>query len=335
MNSNTFSLPVRRSAAAATVAALVVGPVLLAAPAAHATGGEGRATAVVLRTGLDVSLLGKTVNVPVRASLNEVKAPQSENETALSVKVQGAENGEPVDILKADVATSEATVDEEKAEGHVNLVKARVHVPGLPLLSLIEVEKVTSKALCEAGKRPVAESNVLGHVTVLGKKTTLSAGGRTQVTVPGVGEVTLDLSRTSTTSRTAAATALELKVKVNPLDLGVAKVDGTVTLAEATCETPKGTEPTEKPTAKPTEKPTAKPTERPTERPSEQPSQEPSAEPSDDGGLTTNNGTTPTQNLAETGGSSSTPYIAAGALVLVVAGGGALALTRSRARSRG
>ncbi|MEV7672209.1 SCO1860 family LAETG-anchored protein [Streptomyces sp. NPDC088752] len=324
MNSNTFRMPVRRSAAAATVAALAIGPVLLAAPAAHATGGEGRATAVVLRTGLDVSLLGKTVNVPVRASLNEVRAPESENETALSVKVQGAENGEPVDILKADVATSEATVDEEKAEGHVNLVKARVHVPGLPLLSLVEVEKVTSRALCEVGKKPVAESNVLGHVTVLGKKTTLSAGGRTQVTVPGVGEVTLDLSRTSTTSRTAAATALELKVKVNPLELGVAEVDGTVTLAEATCETPEDTEPT------------GKPTEKPTERPSEQPTREPSAEPSDGGGTTTDNGgSTPTQNLAETGGSSTTPYIAGGALALVVAGGGALALTRSRARSRG
>ncbi|MFF5764195.1 SCO1860 family LAETG-anchored protein [Streptomyces tanashiensis] len=328
MNSNTFRMPVRRSAAAATVAALAVGPVLLAAPAAHATGGEGRATAVVLRAGLDVSLLGKTVNVPVRASLNEVKAPESENETALSVKVQGAEGGEPIDILKADVATADATVDEKKAEGYVNLVKAQVHVPGIPLLSLVEVEKVTSKALCEVGKKPVAESNVLGHVTVFGKKTTLSAAGRTQVSVPGVGEVTLDLSRTSTTSRTAAATALELKVEVNPLKLGVAEVNGTVTLAQATCETPKGTAPTEKPT----EKPTDNPTEKPTERPSEQPS----VKPSDAGGIKTNNGgTTPTENLAETGGSSTTPYIAAGALALLVAGGGALVVTRSRSRSRG
>lgn len=322
-------MPVRRSAAAATVAALAVGPVLLAAPAAHATGGEGRATAAVLRAGLDVSLLGKTVNVPVRASLNEVKAPQSENETALSVKVQGAEGGEPIDLLKADVATADATVDEKKAEGYVNLVKARVHVPGIPLLSLIEVEKVTSKALCEVGKKPVAESNVLGHVTVFGKKTTLSAAGRTQVGVPGVGQVTLDLSRTSTTSRTAAATALELKVEVDLLKLGVAEVNGTVTLAEATCETPEGTAPTEKPTATPTD--------HPTERPSEQPTQQPSVEPSDAGGgiKTNNGGTTPTENLAETGGSSTTPYIAGGALALLVAGGGALVVTRSRARSRG
>ncbi|MFB7585472.1 SCO1860 family LAETG-anchored protein [Streptomyces sp. NPDC056169] len=339
MNSNTFRAPVRRTAAAATVAALAVGPVLLAAPAAHATGGEGRATAVVLRAGLDVSLLGETVKVPVRASLNEVKAPETESETALTVKVQGAEGGEPIDILAADVATSKATVDEEKAEGYVNLVKAQVHVPGIPLLSLIEVEKVTSKALCEVGKKPVAASNVLGHVTVFGKKTTLSTAGRTQVTVPGIGQVTLDLSRTSTTSRTAAATALELKVEVDPLKLGVAKVDGTVTLAEATCETPEGPAPTEEPTKEPTEQPTEKPTEQPTqepsERPSEQPTQRPTVEPSSDGGVKTNNGgTTPTENLAETGGSSSTTYIAAGALALLVAGGGALAVTRSR-RSRG
>ncbi|MFD7324533.1 SCO1860 family LAETG-anchored protein [Streptomyces sp. NPDC059875] len=323
MNSNTFRMPVRRTAAAATVAALAVGPVVLLAPAAHATGGEGRATAVVLRTGLDVSLLGKSVNVPLRASLNEVKAPESENRTALTVKVEGAENGKPIDILRADVATSTATVEGNKAEGYVNLAKARVHVPGIRALSLIEVEKVTSKAVCESGKQPVAESNVLGHVTVFGKKTTLSTGGQTKVTVPGIGEVTLDLSRTSTTSRTAAATALELKVEVDPLKLGVAEVNGVVTLAEATCETPKGTQPTEKPT------------EKPTEQPSEQPSKEPSAEPTDDGGVTTQNGGSDPadQNLAATGGSSMTPYLAGGAALLLGVGGGALVLARVRARS--
>ncbi|MFI8823275.1 SCO1860 family LAETG-anchored protein [Streptomyces sp. NPDC053431] len=319
MNSNTFRLPARRTAAAATVAALAAGPLVLAAPAAHATGGsggEGHATAVVLRTTLDVDLLDKSVNVPVRASLNEVEAPADAAKTALSVKVQGAEGGAPVDILKADVATSEATVEGNTARGYVNLAKARVHVPGLPLLSLIELEKVTSKAVCETGRRPVAESNLLGHVTVLGKKTTLSTGGRTKVAVPGVGEVVLDLSRTSTTSRTAAATALELSVEVNPLKLNVAEVKGKITLAEATCATPAGN--------------------RPTERPGEQPSQQPSGQPSHATGVTTNNGgTTPTENLAETGGSSMTPYLAGGALLLLGVGGGALVLARGRARARG
>ncbi|MFF4170499.1 SCO1860 family LAETG-anchored protein [Streptomyces sp. NPDC001744] len=324
MNSTTFRMPARRSAAAAAVAALAAGPVLLAAPPAHAAGGEGRATAVVLRAGLDVSLLGEGVTVPVRASLNEVEAPGTASGTALSLKVRGAEGGRPVDVLTADVATSGATADEEGAEGHVNLAKARVHVPGLPLLSLVEVEKVASRALCVVGAEPVAESNVLGHVTVLGRKTTLSTAGRTRVAVPGVGEVTLDLSRTSTTSRTAAATALELRVRVDPLELGVARVEGTVTLAGATCETPAGAMPTEKPT------------QRPTGRPSEQPAAPPAAGPGDgDGGRTGSGGPAPAGHLAETGGGSATPYVAAGALALVVAGGGALALTRSRARSRG
>ncbi|MFE1265850.1 SCO1860 family LAETG-anchored protein [Streptomyces sp. NPDC058758] len=335
MNSNTFRAPVRRTAAAAAVVALAAGPVLLAAPAAQATDGEhreGRATAAVLRTGLDVSLLGETVKIPVRASLNEVEAPESESETALSVKVEGAEGGKPVDILTADVATSTATVDERKAEGYVNLAKARVHVPGLPSLAIIEVEEVTSKAVCETGKKPVADSNVLGYVRALGKKVTLTAGGRTELDVPAVGRVTLDLSRTDTTSRTAAATALELDVEVNPLNLGVAKVKGTVTLAQATCETPDGPAPTEKPTEKPTGKPTQEPTGKPTQEPTGKPSPQPT-ESGDDGGITTNNGgSTPTQNLAETGGSSATPYIAGGALALVLAGGGAVALTRARAR---
>lgn len=311
MNSNTFRLAAL-AVATAPVALFAAVPAQ-AAPATPATGGEGKASAVVLRTALDVSLLDKSVQVPLKVTLNEVQAPASAEKTALSVNLDGVEGGKPVSVLRADVATADATVDEKKAEGHANLVKARVHVPGLPLLSLIEVEKVTSKALCEVGEQPVAESNVLGHVKVLGQKVTLSAGGPTLVTVPGVGEVSLDLSKTETTSRTAAATALQLKVAINPLDLNVAEVNGEVTLAQATCETPKTPE-------------------------------EPGGT---DGGSTggstggseggtdvkpqTGSGTTP--NLAETGGSSSTPYIAGGAALLLAVGAGATVVARRRSGS--
>ncbi|MFC4612391.1 SCO1860 family LAETG-anchored protein [Streptomyces maoxianensis] len=305
MNSNTFRMPAARRCAAVTVAAaLVAAPMALAAPA-HATGGgEGRASAVVLRTGLDVSLLNKTVDVPLKATLNEVQAPASAEKTALSVRLDGVDQGRPFQVLRADVATAKATVDKHRAEGYTNLVRARVHVPGLPLRSLIEVEKVTSKAVCEAGKQPVAESNVLGPVTVLGKRTTLSTGGTTRVEVPGTGEVTLDLSKTHTTSRTAAATALELKVSVNPAKLNVAEVTGVVTLVEAKCESPKAGAPA---------------------------TQEPSAKPSE--GVQAQSGETPAEeNLAETGGSATTMYIAGGAALLLALGGGALLLVRTRAR---
>ncbi|MFC8129306.1 SCO1860 family LAETG-anchored protein [Streptomyces sp. NPDC057302] len=305
MNSNAFRLPARRLGVIATATALVAGPLALAAAGpASATGGDkGRANAVVLRTGLDVSLLNKTVNVPLRVSLNEVQAPASAQKTALTAKLDGVNGGQAFSVLRADVATAKATVEDGRAEGYSNIARAKVHVPGLPLLSLIEVEQVTSKAVCAAGKRPVAEANLLGGVTVLGKKVTLSAGGTTQVAVPGVGEVRLDLSKTHTTSRTAAASALELKVSVNPLKLNVAEVEGTLTLAGASCETPAVAKPKPSPPVKPQGGTGEKPVVAKPEKPAE-------------------------SNLAETGGNSSTPYLLGGGALLLVAGGGAVAMTR-------
>ncbi|MET8245509.1 SCO1860 family LAETG-anchored protein [Streptomyces sp. NPDC005202] len=300
MNGHTFRLPARRCAIAAAATALAAGPAALAgAGSAHATDDQGRASAAVLRTRLDVSLLNKTVNVPLTVSLNEVQAPQSAQQTTLTARLDGVDGGKPFSVLRADVAKAKATVSARKAEGTVDLAHATLHVPGLPLLSLIEVDQVTAKATCEAGRTPAAASNVPGGVTVFGKRVTVTAGGTTDVRVPGVGEVTLDLSERETTTRTAAATALELKVTVNPLKLNVAEVEGTVTLARATCETPTAPEKSAQPTTDPGAdvKPQGAPAE---------------------------------SDLAETGGSSLTPYLAAGSVALLAAGGGAVALARRR-----
>ena len=297
MNGKNFRMPARRLATVATATALVAAPAVLAgAGSAHATGDEGRASAVVLRTGLDVSLLNKTVNVPLAVSLNEVQAPQSAEKTALTAKLDGVDGGQPFSVLDARVASAKADVTAAKAEASTTLAHAKLHVPGLPLLSLIELGTVTSKATCEAGKTPTATSNLLGSVTVLGKKVTLTAGGPTEVEVPGVGKVRLDLSKGETTTRTAAATALELTVSINPLKLNVAEVEGTLTLAKATCEAPPAPV---NDAADPTPAGDVKPQGGPAEA-----------------------------GLAETGGSSMTPYIAGGALALVVAGGGAVAFAR-------
>ncbi|MEU5341682.1 SCO1860 family LAETG-anchored protein [Streptomyces sp. NPDC020766] len=294
-------LPARRFAATAAATVLAAGPAALAgAGPAHATEDHGRASAVVLRTGLDVSLLNKSVNVPLTVSLNDVQAPRSAEKTALTAKLDGVDGGQPFTVLDAEVARSSAKVSAKKAEGSVNLAHAKVHVPGLPLLSLIEIEQVSAKAVCAAGEKPVATANPLGAVTVLGKKTTVTAGGPTEVKVPGVGEVRLDVASTRTTSRTAAATALQLKVSINPLKLNVAEVGGTVTLAEATCETPAAPAPA-----------SADPVEPATEV-------KPQGAPADEA------------NLAETGASSATPYVAAGAVALLAAGGRAVVLARRK-----
>ncbi|MEU7553337.1 SCO1860 family LAETG-anchored protein [Streptomyces sp. NPDC044571] len=306
MNRNTFRMPAAALLATGAVA-LLTAPPAFATGGAGATGpaagaGAGTASAVVLRAGLDVGLLNKTVHLPLKTTLNEVSAPATADKTALSVTLDGVEGGQPVQVLRADVATSKATADGRRAEAAADLAHARVHVPGLPLLSLIEAEKVTSKAVCEAGKKPVATANALGTVTVLGKKVTLSTGGPTKVEIPEVGLVSLELSGTETTSTTAAAAALRLKVTVNPLDLNVAQVDGEVVLAEARCTSPAGSV-----------QPPA----------STQPDVKPQTGTSGTGAaITTDAG------LAETGGGSLTPYVAGGALVLLGIGAGALVVTR-------
>lgn len=245
-----FRLSARRSAAVGAAVALTAGatlalaPVVWAAPAsapvlAPTTSHDaGASTATVLRAGLDVSLLNKTVDVPVNVSLNDVKAPADAKETALTVTVgHGVELGRRITILRAAVATADATTGNGKAEGYANIADAQVHVPGLPLLALVELDAVSSRATCQAGHRPTASSHLAG-VTVLGRHISLKAIGTTRVDVPGVGQVDLDLTHSVTTSSTAAATALQLKIHVNPLSLGVADVSGDITLARATCRTP-------------------------------------------------------------------------------------------------
>ncbi|MFC8374115.1 MULTISPECIES: SCO1860 family LAETG-anchored protein [unclassified Streptomyces] len=293
-------MPARRWAAAATACALAAGPAALAgAGSAHATEGHGTASAAVLRTGLDVSLLNKTVNAPLTVSLNEVRAPQSARKTALTASLDGVDGGKPFSVLRAEVADAEATVNGDRAEASTTLSGARLHVPGLPLLSVVELEAVSSKAVCEAGKTPHASVTLPASVRVLGKRVRLTAGGPTHVEVPGVGEVRLDLSKTGTTSTTAAATALRLEVSVNPLKLNVAEVEGTITLAEAMCEAPAA----------------------------------PAAPAAQEGAAGVQpQGARAEANLAETGGDSMTPYVAGGAVALLAAGGGAVVLAR---RGRG
>ncbi|MFI6108656.1 SCO1860 family LAETG-anchored protein [Streptomyces sp. NPDC051310] len=286
---NTYSTAFRLPAAAVLVALAS-----LATPA-HATpgAGEGRASAAVLRTALDVSLLDSSVHMPLTATLNEVHAPANADKAALTATLDGVDRGRPFTLLRADAATAEATADTRTAQAATRLARARLHVPGLPLLSLVEVEEVTARAVCEAGKRPRAEANVLGRVTVLGRKVTLTPGGTTQVAVPGVGEVTLDLSARRTTSRTAAAGALSLEVSVNPLKLNVADVSGTLTLAEAAC-----TAPVPAPAA---------------------------------GVRPQTAATAPAvTGLAATGTGPATPYLAAGALAVLTAGTAALIALRRR-----
>ncbi|MGQ4720891.1 SCO1860 family LAETG-anchored protein [Streptomyces tunisiensis] len=312
-----FLTPAFRWSVAAVACALTAVPVALAGAApAYATEGHGHASASVLRTDLDVSLLNKSVQVPLTVSLNEVEAPNSARQTALTATLDGVDRGRPFSVLRAEAADAVATVEGDRAEASTTLADARLQVPGLPLLSLVELEAVGSKAVCETGRTPHASVTLPAAVTVLGKRVSLSAGGPTHVDVPGVGSVRLDLSTTRTTSSTAAATALKLEVSVNPAKLNVAEVEGRLTLAESRCETP----------AAAAEEPEAAAPEAP-EAPEKA---EPAVEPQ---GARAGQAAPAETNLAETGGDSATPYVAAGAVALLAAGGGAVLLSRRGRRN--
>lgn len=376
MYSTNSIVAARRSAAAVgaavalTAGAVAFGSTAQAAPFDGTDGasGAGKATATVLRTGLDVSLLDKTVDVPLAVTLNDVHAPAAADKTVLSVTLDGVDHGRPFDVLRADVATAKATADRKKSEGYANLVDATVRVPGLTLLALIKADVVTSTATCEVGRQPTA-SSVLAGVTVLGKRIDVRANAVTTVNVPAVGEVGLEVSKTVTTSRTAAATALRLNVHVNPLNLNVAEVTGTVTLARATCEMPQsggsstggsssggsssggggsstgGSSSGGSPSGGSSGGGTSGGSNSggtsggsSSGGPSSGGSSAGTSGSTGSGG-TTNGGSgaetqtgTGTGDLAHTGSSSSTPYLAAGAAVLVLAGGGATYLASRRRR---
>lgn len=238
--------PPRARRAAALLASVVL---LGAAAPAHAAGdgdpgGEGSAAAAVLRADLGLALLGGAAEVPLTAVLNEVSAPGGDRaeaaQRALDVTVDGVHGGRPVPLLRADAATARAAADADGARAEVSLTGARVQVPGLPGPSVVEVETVAAEAVCPAGGPPTATARAGGAVTVLGREVTLTLGETSRVRLPGVGEVRLDLAARELTDRTAAASAVELHVSLDPLDLGVAAVDGRIALAEVGCHRPDG-----------------------------------------------------------------------------------------------
>lgn len=338
-NHHCVRTPVRRLAAAAVTTSLAVAPVVLAgAGPAQAAGNAGNsgdkdaggAHAVVLRTALDVSLLNKSVDLPLTLSLDEVSAgrapggsggsageQQSAGKNALTGRLDGVDSDKPFSVLAADVATATVTADGDGARSSVRLAGVDVHLPGLPTASLLRVDAVTAKATCEAGAEPVATVNPLTSVTVFGQRENLRAGGPTIVPVQGIGEVRLDLSKKEITDRTAAATALRLTVSVNPLKLNVAEVTGTVTLAEVSCETPEGAH----------EKPAGAVASSPGRPAEETKSTEAAAEP---GSALRPQAARSDRNLAESGGGSATPYLVGGAVVFLVVGAGGVLMARRR-----
>ncbi|MFJ1704016.1 SCO1860 family LAETG-anchored protein [Kitasatospora sp. NPDC088346] len=228
-----------RTAVAAGLAASVLA-VTLPVSAAHAAdpvARAGRATAVTAELNLDVSLLNK-VHVPVDVSLNRVQSPARQDTAVLTAKVDGVDQGRPQTLLKARVGTSVTSADDRGAAASVKLVDADLHAPGLPATTLLGLEALSAEVTCPVDGPPTAKVVDPAKVTVLGKSVTAGLDGPSHVVVPGVGTVDIQFSHRTTTSATAAATALEATLDVNPLNLNVARVSGRITIASVSCEKP-------------------------------------------------------------------------------------------------
>ncbi|WP_033221599.1 SCO1860 family LAETG-anchored protein [Kitasatospora phosalacinea] len=236
-------MSVLRSAvvSALAVSALTVGLPLSPASAADAPAGTpakpGKAGAVTAELALDVTLLN-SVNVPVDVALNKVQSPAQRDGAMLTAKVDGVDGGRPVTLVKAEVGRSVAKVDDGLATASVKLVGADVHVPGLPLTTLLGLEAMSAEVSCPVDGQPTANVTAPARLTVLGRSVTVGLNSPTRVDVPAIGSVDVEFSKKTVTSSTAAASALEVKIALNPLNLNVAKVDGTVTVASVSCEKP-------------------------------------------------------------------------------------------------
>lgn len=300
----------------------MVGGAVLSVPA-HAApvdghfAANGTATAVAARTDLDVSV-ANAAKVPVRASLNAVSAPRDAEKTLLTAEVQGANKGQPVTLVQADVARAGAKSGAQRSTGQVRLAGLRAFAPGLPGKPLVSADLLTATATCAAGEKPTAEAD-LEKVSVFGKPVNVGGPGSQRVEVAGVGTVDISVEQETTQTASGAATALKLSYEVNPDKLNVVKAAGDLVLSEATCRTPKGGDQGGSGGSGGSGGNDAGP----------QTGDNTGGSGGSGGSGDSGNGGDSGDGLAETGGSSATPVIA-GAGALLVVGGGAMYLIRRR-----
>ncbi|GAA1070813.1 SCO1860 family LAETG-anchored protein [Kitasatospora arboriphila] len=291
---------VRAVAASLAASALAVSLPAATAQAATPKGSAGSARAVTAEVDLEVSLLDKAVRVPVDATLNKVQTPAERDASMLTAAVDGVDRGRPVTLVKADVGRSVTHSDDRGTSASVTLADADVHAPGLPGTTLLGLQALSAEVTCPVDGRPTAKVTSPLKLTVLGRPVSVGLNSPSRVAVPAVGTVEVEFSKKTVTTTTAAASALEVSVDLNPLNLNVARVTGKVTVASVSCE---------KPTAAPVVQ-TSRPAPKPTKADLPVPAGQPGA-------------------LASTG-SSGTGTLVGGAATLLVTGGAALWATRRR-----
>ena len=196
----------------------------------------------VLRTGLDVSLLGGGVDVPLDVTLDDVQRARRRRARPRSPRGSTGSTAAGRSVLRATVATARATADSHRAQGYANLVERRGSTcPGCSGRCCT----VQAGHLAATWTRPDADRrrvHVLGTVGVLGRAGDASRAGGT-ADVAGRRAWATSASRCRRPRGPPPPPRPPLcasPVAVDPLGLAVATVKGDITLVRATCETAPG-----------------------------------------------------------------------------------------------
>ena len=229
----------RRTLASLAALVLTAAAVLGAAPAGAA---PGDAAATGLTADLDATVAG--VSADLSGSVGAVTAPPSS-----SAELVGADatlGGAALELSASAVSTDATSEPGIGSSAFAEVADVQLDAPVLtPIIGGLLLDGsgtvIRAEADCPVGSAPTASVSDDITLSIAGVDVVVDADGSAEVDLLGVGgavigTVTLQLDETTTTSTTAAAVAVQLDLTVDLV--GVAVIEGSVTIAQASCETP-------------------------------------------------------------------------------------------------
>ena len=217
-------------AAVVTTGALVVG----AGPAVAAS---GDATAAGL-TGSMVATLPNGAQVPVDASVAAVKAPPDASALVENARLDRPLPGLPGTglVAQAELVKTSATSTATGSGASASVHSVKLHTPAGEL----SLDDAGSQVSCPKGGTPTATVTPPTNATLGGRPLDPNGPNELTLTTPAFGGLTVTVKATvaprTTTSSTAAASAVDVETTVTSHSVIGLTANGVVKLASSSCE---------------------------------------------------------------------------------------------------
>jgi LPXTG-motif cell wall-anchored protein len=153
--------------------------------------------------------------------------------------------GPEADLIKADAVSGTARVITGPggySQAYATVTNLRLFLPLLTLPGasadngILKVDLVSAQATCVPGQKPVASAKMPTTIQLLGRDIPVPLTGEVKLDLPGVADIDVQLAPTTTVDSAGASSAVVAQIKLNAL--GLASVNGGITLAKAACTTP-------------------------------------------------------------------------------------------------